>query len=1016
MIEIPGYQIVKPLGRGGMAIVYLAVQESLDRHVALKVLSRHLSGEDTFNDRFLREARIAARFLHRSIVQIHDINAHDGRPYMAMEYLPGGTLGARMAKLALKEKLVVAAEIADALDFMHRQSFIHRDVKPDNIIFRADDSAVITDFGIARAANSVTRMTLTGSILGTPHYMSPEQARGKKIDSRSDLYSLGVVLFKMLAGRLPYDAEDQFSICAMHVNEPIPDLPDDVAHLQTVVNGLLAKDPDDRFQTGEALHRELEAAAETTLLPRRTTGMSFETAVVEPSPAEGTRGSTEETRLNPDAPGMAETRAGTGPTQPADPTIQPTDGDPVAEKHLIDSDIVPPRPAPGPNWLRSFSRRLANATLRIGALMRIRLNIVWGSLKRRAGVLRSTWFGEAGIVRRRRMNGRDLAQPAVWAPLALLVLLLGGATWTLTQEPTAEPAPRPGMAEQELPQKAVEPVEPVVVENAPPPDTDAVTAAIRFAETATSASDWLWVSRLQTLTDAEGVEEYAGHWPTVPADAELQEALLGQLDPAQATSLADMVEATTEKWRNAASGISLQPTESRLLNELEQLVRSATASQLEMAMVAAREGRWEGPDGAWSRFVQIHPLMPSRNQRESAMSELRLVWLNQWKALMDSADFDRANAFFERAFEAGVFGEDWLIQQSRQLSELEQTLKEAAADERIASLLEQAERALDDDRLMVPAGNNAYEAYQAILEQNPAHSQARAGIDLIAERYAELARLALDRSDFDVADQFIARARRLAPDLAQLPELTEWRDSLGGTVAETTSPSTDRIELPSLDLRGDEPAGRLIDRGESALRANRTLEGYAYLLAALRSEPDNRTARRRLDQRAQRYIRLATRDIANGALNEARRNLGIVNLIAPDHPDYAAADRALLNAMDRARVRSSASRETQSNLTRLRLNVMLTEASSNLDRLATDPTNQGLALQAAEKIDQAQQIASESSQVQDLAERHVDVLIQASRQMLDQGRMDLARWYLDQLIQIDPGNEQLPDLQQQLAE
>ena len=358
MIEIPGYQIVKPLGRGGMAVVYLAIQESLDRHVALKVLSRHLSGEDTFNDRFLREARIAARFLHRSIVQIHDINAHNGRPYMAMEYLPGGTLGARFPDMALNDKLVVIAEIADALDFMHRQSFIHRDVKPDNIIFRGDDSAVITDFGIARAANSVTRMTLTGSILGTPHYMSPEQARGKKIDPRSDLYSLGIVLFKMLAGHLPYDAEDQFSICAMHVNEPIPRLPDDLAHLQEIIDRLLAKDPDERFQTGAALYQELEAVAGITLLSRRPATMAIDTTLVESPEDKQTRVSTEETRLSADRSAEDPTRAGTGPTEPAEPTVHPTDGDLISGERPTEAASLPPRAPPRPRWLWALYRPL----------------------------------------------------------------------------------------------------------------------------------------------------------------------------------------------------------------------------------------------------------------------------------------------------------------------------------------------------------------------------------------------------------------------------------------------------------------------------------------------------------------------------------------------------------------------------------------------------------------------------------------------------------------------------------
>jgi len=970
MIDIPGYQIVKPLGRGGMAAVYLAIQESLDRHVALKVLSRHLSGEDTFNDRFLREARIAARFLHRSIVQIRASRRNRSLKVMAMEYLPGGTLGARMAELALKEKLVVAAEIADALDFMHRQAFIHRDVKPDNIIFRADDSAVITDFGIARAANSATRMTLTGSILGTPHYMSPEQARGKKIDSRSDLYSLGVVLFKMLAGRLPYDAEDQFSICAMHVNEPIPKLPEEVAHLQGVIDKLMAKDPEERFPTGAALLEDLEAVADTALLPKRTTGMSFETRVVGASPETEIRLGTEETRLSGDHPGTEETRAATGPTEPAQPSLRSIGDGLMANDRMVHSD--------GP------SARTGSESAWLGALP----------------------SAAAAVISR----------PAIWAPALVLLALLGGAVWTLTRETTPTASADQPIAASQTPATRTEPVGSEVTDHPTRPQVDILATAQRFAESTSTTADWLWIDQLRARVIERDIEIDAAAWPQIPDSADLETSLLNQMDHANAGSLVAMVEATSEKWRAVAAESSFQPTESLLLNKLEQLARAATSNRLETALAKARQGQWDGAEGAWRRFEQTYALMSSENQRDSAMSELRLIWLNQWKTLMDAPDFDAANALFERAFEADVLGEDWLIQQSRQLSELEETLDEAAAEERIASLLEQAERALEGDRLMVPAGNNAFEAYQAVLDQDPDHPEARSGIRLIAERYAELARLALDRADFDSADQFIERSNRLAPDLAQLPELVEWRDSLGSSAELSATTSNDDMRLPPIDLRGDEPAGRLIEQGESALRSNRPLEGYAYLLAALRREPDNRTARRRLDQRAQRYIRLATRDVANGALNEARRNLAIVNLIAPDHPDYAAADRALLNAMDRVEDRASASRESQSNLTRLRLNVMLTEASTNLDRLTVDPGNQRLALQAAEKIEQAERIASHSPQVMDLADRHAAVLEEAARQMIDQERLDLAEWYIDQLTRVDPGNKQLTKLRQELSE
>ncbi|MEO8461084.1 MAG: protein kinase [Dokdonella sp.] len=251
MIEIPGYRLLRQLGRGGMATVYLAIQQSVDREVALKVMSPALLADPNFGERFLREARIAARLHHRHVVGIHDIGRADDHHYIAMEYIAGGPV---LAKGEQARPVVFALqairEIATALDYAHEKGFIHRDVKPDNILLRDDSSAVLTDFGIARANDSATRMTRTGAIVGTPHYMSPEQARGKQIDGRADLYSLGIVLYELLVGRVPYHADDSLAVGIMHITQPVPQLPVALDALQPLIEKLLAKDPADRYQSG----------------------------------------------------------------------------------------------------------------------------------------------------------------------------------------------------------------------------------------------------------------------------------------------------------------------------------------------------------------------------------------------------------------------------------------------------------------------------------------------------------------------------------------------------------------------------------------------------------------------------------------------------------------------------------------------------------------------------------------------------------------------------------------------
>jgi hypothetical protein len=251
VIEIPGYRILRQLGRGGMATVYLATQESVEREVALKVMAPALLLDENFGERFLREARIAAKLHHRHVVGVHDVGRAGDCHYIAMEYVGGGAVQAKDGSTrGVAFALRVAREIATALNYAQEKGFVHRDVKPDNILLREDGSSVLTDFGIARACDSSLHMTRTGAIVGTPHYMSPEQARGRPIDGRADLYSLGIVLYEMLVGRVPYHADDSLAIGIKHITEPVPQLPRSLEALQPLLDRLLAKEPDDRFQTG----------------------------------------------------------------------------------------------------------------------------------------------------------------------------------------------------------------------------------------------------------------------------------------------------------------------------------------------------------------------------------------------------------------------------------------------------------------------------------------------------------------------------------------------------------------------------------------------------------------------------------------------------------------------------------------------------------------------------------------------------------------------------------------------
>lgn len=277
-IQVTGYVIEREIGRGGMATVYLALQESLQRHVALKVIASSLQGDPNFTKRFLREGQLIAKLTDPRIITVFDIGIDKDVYYLAMEYLPGGTLRERIqAGLSIEDTLQITKTIAGALGYAHRRGIVHRDIKPQNIMFHENGDPVLSDFGIAKAIGGNTVMTMSGVYFGTPRYMSPEQIKGQPVDGRSDLYSLGVLFYEMLTGELPYSSDDSFALAFKHVTEPIPSLPPELGVFQPLLNRLLAKDPEDRFPSGEQFLRELRelelhhlltpTVTETTILP-----------------------------------------------------------------------------------------------------------------------------------------------------------------------------------------------------------------------------------------------------------------------------------------------------------------------------------------------------------------------------------------------------------------------------------------------------------------------------------------------------------------------------------------------------------------------------------------------------------------------------------------------------------------------------------------------------------------------------------------------------------------------------
>lgn len=279
------YQLIERLGRGGMATVYRAYQPGMDRFVAVKVMHPQYADDASFIERFRREARVVGTLRHPHIVQVIDFDVQDEEYYMVMEYVETETLKNYLQKhgaMPISQALSVARKLADALAYAHANGMLHRDVKPANVLWSKTGEPILTDFGIAKLAGA-TGLTASGAAVGTPAYMSPEAGRGEQVDERTDVYSLGVMLYEMLSGELPYDADTPYAVILKHINDPLPPLRPRVPHLpegiERIVIKALAKDKTQRYQSAAELRDALVQAEKVA----HETGTAEDTIDLAPS-------------------------------------------------------------------------------------------------------------------------------------------------------------------------------------------------------------------------------------------------------------------------------------------------------------------------------------------------------------------------------------------------------------------------------------------------------------------------------------------------------------------------------------------------------------------------------------------------------------------------------------------------------------------------------------------------------------------------------------------------------------
>ena len=330
--ELGPYRIVGQIGEGGMAAVYKAYQPSMDRHVAVKVLPQKLASDPTFTQRFENEARMLARLQHPHILPVYDAGQDEGYTYFVMPIVETGTLAQMLQgrPLPLDQACDFAAQVGEALDYAHSRGLVHRDVKPSNVLVDGLGNCLLTDFGIAKLVEAVSSLTAAGTVIGTPAYMSPEQGRGQTLDRRSDIYSLGIILYELVTGRVPFASETPVGIIFKHAAEPPPPPsllnPSLPASLEAIITKALAKKPEDRYQTAAEMVSAIEDVRDELNRPPAVAA-----TLLEPVPVAVPGRSSAATQLEP-LPQSAANRTGAAP---APSSISPAFAAPPARRSRL---------------------------------------------------------------------------------------------------------------------------------------------------------------------------------------------------------------------------------------------------------------------------------------------------------------------------------------------------------------------------------------------------------------------------------------------------------------------------------------------------------------------------------------------------------------------------------------------------------------------------------------------------------------------------------------------------------
>jgi serine/threonine-protein kinase PpkA len=717
-VKIPGYKILGTLGKGGMATVYLAEHEIFQRKVALKVMAQALADDPSFGERFMREARIVSQLVHPNIVTVYDVGVHEGHYYLSMEFIDGKDLKHARKHLSLERKVHIILDIAKALEYAGNKGYVHRDIKPENIMLYAEDCrAVLTDFGIARAAEAELSFTQTGTAIGTPHYMSPEQAKGQPVDIRSDIYGLGVVFYLLLVGCVPYDAESAVAIGIKHITDPIPELPEGLEALQPIIDKMLAKLPEERYQRPAELVTGLSKISLPTLVAAldeasARAAESFESAS-DDAPTVIARATV---RGGADSPSLLYS----GDSADAD------DPTPVLGHEAVTLDE---QGAPILPWLAGLA---------------VLLIVVAAVLYSQNPDRIHSWF---------EANGEPV--PTVSAPDPVDEPPPETADRSAVraegdQEPQASQQTVPG--EQSTPAETVEnpPVETVQEQLA---QTDAEDLRRRIetlrAEVETDPS------QLRSLVDAlRQLKDVAPDTDIAEIEAELvaeevnriqQQIEAGQIEAAK-SRLNELrrlpIEGLTQVVAGVEEDLAQQEQIEQWLREAEQFLASDTLTR-------------PADSNARARFTKVLAVDPGNRRAKEGLARVsdRLAALAA--EALQAGRVDVANDYVAKALEVNP--------NSDRAAAVREQLNQQEGQERLQKLLAQGDAQLREGQYFTPKNENAFHYFSRALKLQPNSDAARNGIERTIDAFEERLFNLLTQDHIDAVRELVRTAHQLLP-------------------------------------------------------------------------------------------------------------------------------------------------------------------------------------------------------------------------------------------------------------